>query len=261
MKSRTLILIGVAVFAWTLLLHAPAASLYAWFAPKNSPVQLYGLDGELTEGRLQALGVNGRPVLQSLHWRFQPLWLPLLRAVFHVDGGGQNLSLNGRVALVFGGVNLANTQASGGIKALLGAAGFPFVPVDGQARMDLDSLKLRQGFPQSASGTAELHGLAWTLTKNPMPLGDFKATISTERPTTGTTGANVIKVAIETLSGPLDASGEVHLQADRSYDYDLKIKAKDNADPMLRNMLQSMGQQPDVQGYYHLRNRGSLPGR
>jgi general secretion pathway protein N len=203
------------------------------------------------------LGVNGRPMLQDLRWSFQPWWLPLLRASFHVDGGGSDVNVDGRVALLFGGVNLSSTKAGGSVKALLGLAGFPFVPVDGQTRIKLDSLKLRQGFPQSASGNVEVHGLAWTLVKTPMPLGDFKADISTERPTTGTTGVDTIKLVISTLSGPLDASGEVHLQADRNYDYDLQVKAKSDADPNLRTMLQSLGQ-PDVQGYYHLRNRGKM---
>lgn len=257
MKRRNLILIGVLVFAWTLLMQAPAANLYAWFAPKGDAVQLYGLDGDLGAGRAQALGVNGRPVLQSLHWQFQPWWLPLLRAAFHVSGGGGDVSVDGRVSLLFGGVNLGNTKVGGGLKPLLAVAGFPFVPVDGQAQLDLDSLKLRQGFPQSASGSMEIHSLSWALGKTPLPLGDFKAVISTDRPTTGTTGVDTIKLVISTLSGPLDASGEVHLQADRNYDYDLQVKAKSNADPALHDMLQSLGQ-PDVSGYYHMRNRGKL---
>ena len=259
MKTRTLILIGAVVFVWTLLLNAPAAILYAWFAPKASQVQLYGLEGSLDEGKVQTLGLNGRPLLQNLRWSFQPWWLPLLRAGFHVDGGNQDLNLKGRVALVFGGVNIAATQGTGGVKALAGAAGFPFVPVDGQARFDIDSLKLRKGFPQSVSGTLELHSLAFTLGKDPLALGDFKATLSTQPPPAGTNGSNSIKAVIETLSGPIDASGEMHLQADRSYDYDLQLKAKDNADPNLRNLLQAGGLgQPDTRGYYHLRNRGNL---
>lgn len=260
MKARTLILIGVLVFAWTLLLTAPAANLYAWFAPKAAAVQLYGLEGSLDQGKVQTVGINGRPLLQNLRWDFQPWWLPLLRASFHVDGGGQDLNLKGRVALVFGGVNIASAQGGGGVKALAAIAGFPFVPIDGQARFDIGSLKLRKGFPTSVAGTAELHSLASTLGKDPLPLGDFKATLSNQPPPAGTSGNDSIKIVIETLGGPLDASGEVHVLADRSYDYDLQVKAKDNADPNLRNMLQggSLGQ-PDTRGYYHLRNRGTLP--
>ncbi|MDE0853322.1 MAG: type II secretion system protein N [Nevskia sp.] len=259
MKARTLLLIGLLAFLWTLLLNAPAATLYGWFAPKASPLQLWGMDGSLAQGQVQTLGVNGRPLLQNLRWTFQPWWLPLLRASFHVEGGGQDLNLKGRVALVIGGVNISGAQGGGSVKALAATAGFPFVPVDGQARFDLASLKLRKGLPQSVNGTVELHGLAFTLGKEPMPLGDFKATLSDQPPPAGTNGNNSVKAVIETLAGPIDASGEVHLQADRSYDYDLQVKARDNADPNLRNLLQGGGLgQPDTRGYYHLRNRGSF---
>ncbi|MDR3415843.1 MAG: type II secretion system protein N [Nevskia sp.] len=259
MKTRTLVVVGVLVLIWSLLMHAPAANLYAWFAPKNSPVELYGLDGDIARGKVQTVSLGGHPLLQSLRWRFQPWWLPLLRLSFAVEGG-QDLNLDGRVALgPAGGVDVSGAHAGGGVKAMLGLAGIPFVPVDGQVRLNLDSLKLRKGFPSSAAGTLEVHGLAWTLVKDPQPLGDFKATITTERPTTGTSGGNTIKAVIEPIAGPVDASGEVHLLADRSYDYDLQLKARDSSNATLNNMMQSLGQ-PDTRGYYHLRNRGTLAG-
>ena len=261
MKIRTLILIGGLVFAWTLLVHAPIAVLYGWFAPKATPVQLYGLDGSLDEGRVQSLSLNGRPLLQKLNWTFQPWWLPLLRASFHIEGGGADLNLKGRAAFVIGGINLSSAQGSGSVKGIAGLAGFPFLPADGLARFDIASLKLRKGFPTDVDGTAELHNLSFALGPNPMALGDFKAVLSTVRATTGTSTPDGIKVVLSTIGGPLDVSGEAHLQGDRSYDYDLQIKAKDGADPNLRNMIGAGGLgQPDPNGYYHLRNRGKLPG-
>ncbi len=260
MKTRNLLLIGVLVFVWTLLMNAPVASLYARFPPAASTARLYGLEGGIGQGKAQSLALNGRPLLQNLRWSFQPWWLPLLRASFHVEGGGQDLQLKGRFARVFGGFDIT-AEGGGSIKALAAAGGFPFVPFDGLAHFDLDSLHLRKGFPSSASGVFELHGVAFTLGSNPVALGDFKATISNQKPPAGTSADGSIKVVIETLGGPLDASGEVHLQTDHSYDYDLQFKAKDNADPALRNMLQSGGAgQPDAGGYYHLRNRGIWAG-
>ena len=257
MKLRNLLLIGLAVLLWSLLVHAPAASVYAWLVPAGTPVQLSGVEGDLDQGKVQALALNGRPLLQNLRWSFQPWWLPLLRLSFHVEGGSPDLGFSGRAARVIGGFNLAGIEAQGGLKPLLGLAGVPFVPLDGRVRLDLSSLKLRGNFPSDADGTLEAHGLAWALGQNPMPLGDFKATLSTVGPQAGTAGPNSIRAVIASVAGPLDASGEVHLQADRGYDYDLQLKAKDGADPNLRNMLQSLGQ-PDTNGYYHLRNRGQL---
>jgi general secretion pathway protein N len=257
MKARTIVVIGVLVFLWSLLMHAPAASLYGWLSPPGAPVQLSGIDGDLDQGKLQSLALNGRPLLQNLRWSFQPWWLPLLRLSFHVDGGTPDLGFSGRAARTLGGIDLSGVQLQGGMKSLLGVAGMPFVPMDGRIQLDLHGLKLRNNFPSAADGTLEAHGLAWSLGQNPMPLGDFKATLSTVGPPAGTSGPDSIKAVIATLSGPLDASGEVHLQADHGYDYDLQVKAKDNADPNLSNMLQSLGQ-PDTNGYYHLRNRGKL---
>jgi hypothetical protein len=260
-KVRTLILIGALVFLWTALLHAPAATLYAWFGPKASPVQLYGLEGSLDQGKVQSLGLNGRPLLQNLRWSFQPWWLPLLRASFHVASSSSDLSLKGRAAFVIGGIDLANAEGGGTLKPLLGLAGYAFLPVDGLLHFQLDSLKLRHGFPAAAQGSAELHSLSFALGTNATPLGDFKAVLSTQKPATGTATADAIRIVVSTLGGPLDLSGEVHVQADHSYDYDLQLKAKPGADQNLANLLQGGGLgQPDPNGYYHLRNRGQLPG-
>jgi hypothetical protein len=256
-KTRSLILVGVLVFVWNLLVNAPAASAYAWLAPNAAPLRLFGLEGSFDRGEAQALQLNGHTLMQNLRWSFQPWWLPLARLSFHVEGGNADLSLKGRVARVYGGFNLAGVQGSGSVKALAAASGFPFLPVDGLARVDLDRLALRRGLPRSAGGTIELHGMAFTLGKDPVALGDFKATVSTESPPAGGSSDSRIKVAIESLGGPLDASGELHLQPEGGYDYDLQFKPRDNADPALRNLLQGAGA-PDAQGYYHLRNRGVL---
>ncbi|MBL6751455.1 MAG: type II secretion system protein N [Nevskia sp.] len=251
MKTRTLAIVGAAALAWMLVVRAPAELLYAWLAPKAAAVRAIGLEGSLTEGRAGAVTLNGHPLLTGLHWRFEPWWLPLLRCEFQVDAAGGSLNLAGHAAYSASGVSLRHAQASGPIKALLNAAGLPLAPLDGLARIDLKSLALSHGFPAAAEGTVEAHGLVWMLAKDPLPLGDFKATI--------VSGSDGIAGHIEPLAGPVDLSGEVHLQGDQSYDYDLKLKARPGADPNLLALLQSLGQQ-DTQGYWHLRNRGTLGG-
>ena len=239
MKMRHLLILGGVFFLWALLMNAPAATLNAWFAPKAAPapgatqVQLYGVQGTLDQGSASALGINDRPVVRELRWSFQPWWLPLLRASFHVDGGGDQLRLDGRAAFVFGGVNLASAHVAGGLKALLDIGSLGYAPLDGEGRLDIDSLKLRGGLPAYAVGKAEVHNLAWTLSKDPLVLGDFKADFTT------TDGTITGKISSE--AGAVDATGEVHLKADHSYDYDLRLKTKPGADPMLVNLLDSLG--------------------
>jgi hypothetical protein len=252
MKTRRLWVLGLATFLLALLWRAPAASLYGWSGLRNGPVQALGLDGHLGAGSAAALALGGQPVVQDLRWRFEPWWLLLLRAAFRIEGGGDTFSVNGRLEFTPSGINLKNTRLAGGAKALLAPFGFAFAPIDGQAGLDLSSLSLRDGFPVWAEGVAQIHRLAWTLGRDPLALGDVQATISTAN--------GVVLARIEPLGGPLDVGGDARLTpADRSYELDLQLKAKDLSNTQLSNLLHTLGQ-PDVQGWYHVRNRGKLGG-
>ncbi|MDB5986315.1 MAG: type secretion system protein [Nevskia sp.] len=249
-KRRHLIIVGIVAFAWTLLMHAPAANLYGWFAPKNSPTQLVGIEGSLGEGRLAGITSGGRPLLQALHWRLQPLWLLLLRASFQVDTGAP-IALRGRIGVTPLATHVATAHISGSLKALLGAAGIGYVPIDGIADGDIDQLTLKHGIPTSAQASLQLRGLNWTLAKPALQLGDFRTDISND--------GDTIVAKIQSTAGPMDAQGLAHLNSDGSYDSDIRMKAKADADEMTQNLLHSIGQ-PDAQGYYHAKTRGQLPG-
>jgi hypothetical protein len=251
MKTRTLVMIGLLAFLIFTVLSAPVGTLYGWFGPKTGSVQPLGLDGSLAEGRVAGVLVNGKPTLSDLHWRFKPLQLLLARAGFHVDGGGETLTLDVGIALLPGsGFNLSDTRVAGNVKALLGLAGQAFLPIDGQAGLTLDRFKLRKGFPTLAEGRLQLDHLAWTLSKDPLILGDFEALISTDN--------DRIIAKVQPLAGPLDVGGEIRLlTADRAYEVDLQVKPKPNAEPLVQNLVRSLGQ-PDTQGFWHVRSRGAL---
>ncbi len=149
-----------------------------------------------------------------------------------------------------GGVNLSDGRVAGAMKALLGLAGMGYLPIDGQAGLTVDSLKLRKGFPTSAEGRLQIDRLAWSLSKEPLVLGDFQGLITTE--------GDRILTRVSPLSGPLDVSGEVRLlTVDRAYEVDLQIKPKADAPAMVQNLVRSLGQ-PDPQGYWHVRSKGNL---
>jgi hypothetical protein len=247
---RWLITIGVAAFVWTLLLHAPAATLYGWFATKDAPTQLLGIEGSLAEGRVAGIVSGGRPLLRDVHWQLQPWWLLLLRGSFHVDTGAP-IALRGRVGISPLATHVSSAHISGGLKALLGAAGLAYLPIDGVADGDIDQLTLKHGIPTSAAATLQLRGLNWALAKPPLQLGDFRADISND--------GDAIVAKIQSTTGPTEAQGLARLNADGSYDSDIRLKAKPNADEMTQNLLRSIGQ-PDAQGYYHARSHGQLPG-
>lgn len=251
MKTRSLFLIGAAVFVLSLISTAPVALLYAKLVRGTPNLQPAGLDGTLFRGSASSLLLNGRPVLSNLHWQFHPLGLLLARASFGVDAQG-DLAVDGTVAQrLLGGQSLVDLRATGPLKALLAASGQVGLPVDGQFGLKLDSAQIRSGFVTAAQGELSLNGLRWTLAKDPILLGDFVAHVSTAN--------KQITATLESLAGPLEAGGEVRLLPDRTFEVDLQVKAKPTADALVQNLVRSLGQS-DTQGFFHLRSTGSLGG-
>ena len=250
MKRSVLIGLGAAVFLWTLVTQAPAATLYGWVRPHLTAFTLYGVDGQLADGEATGFAVNGREIDEKLHWHFQPLWLLLGRVGLGIEGSGL-VQLTGGLQTGLGGLRLRKLKGSGDAKAIAGLVGYGFAPIGGNARLDDFSLRMSKGVPVSADGVVELHGLAWAMGPNPAPLGDFRATATTQ-------GDNIL-IKVESLGGPMDANGTITFTPKtQKYDSDLKVHPKDNADPMLRNLLQMSGQPPDATGTYHLKRSGAL---
>jgi hypothetical protein len=249
MKTRTLLIIGVLVFVYTLVVHAPLAPLYGHFKPQAGAVELVGVSGSLGAGSAAGVVVRGQTALRDLHWQFKPLQLLLGRAAFRLLGNGDGLLVDGDAALqANGSLRFDDFRASGPVKSVLAATPL-FLPVDGSLGLQLDHLVLRDGLPATAKGSLALNGLAWKLGRDPMLLGDFEAAVTPD--------ADGLTATIRSLRGPLEASGDAHLKADRSYDLHLQIRPKADAPPPLVNLLRSLGP-PDTQAYYHLRRRGTL---
>jgi hypothetical protein len=250
MKRGLLIGLVAVVFVWTLLVHAPAALVYGWIKARVAAVELYGVDGQLGSGTAEGFSVNGRTIDERVKWDFQPWWLPLGRVAFHVEGTGLS-QLNGGIQVGLGGLRLRGLQGNSDIKGLAGLVGYGFTPVNGAAQVDIALLQLKNGAPVAANGTVDVHGLSWALSQNPVALGDFRATATTE--------SDMIVIKIESPSGPLETSGDIKLTTkDNRYDVDLQLKPKGNPDPVLRNLLESLGP-TDPKGFYHLRRGGTLP--
>lgn len=252
MKVRTLILLGLAGFLAGLVLLAPAAVLYGWFSPKEPPppYQLVGLQGTLSQGKLAALQFGGRPALQNVSWQLRSLALLLGRASFRLEGGGDTLVSGGLSMSMLGTLRLSDFVATGPVKPLLAAAGQAYLPVEGQLRLDLKQLKLRKGLPQSVEGELQMQNLAWTLAREPLLLGDYRADLST-----ADDGSQLAKIS--SVNGPLELSGNGRFGADQSYELELKLRPKPEASAMLRNLISGAGS-PDLQGYYTVRQKGKL---
>lgn len=252
MNRKHLLLIGALTLLLGLIAYAPAATLYRWIAPKNdvSGVEYYGIQGTLSQGQVAAISVRGRTVLSDLHWTFKPLWLLLAQRVFTISGGSEQATLEARLRLTpTGALVIGNLHTSLHLKDLLSAAGQTYLPLDGQIVLDIDSLKFKNSQLQKVTGTAQIRGLAWTLAKEPLSIGDFEAKAST------TDGA--IQILLKSISGPLEVKGEIKIASDQIYRVTLQYRAKAQADPMLRNLVSSAGA-PDAQGWTHYNSQGRL---
>jgi general secretion pathway protein N len=250
---RSALLLGMSGLLTGLLLMAPASLLVHWMGGGDPPpvAQLIGVSGELREGQAAALSINGRPALRDLQWDLRPAWLLLANLSAGVRAQADDSLLQADVS-VWPGKRLraSEVQFSGSIKSLLAAAGQPFVPIDGMARIADGRIALKDGWPSGADARVEIRDLAWTLAATPVVLGDFEIVISD--------ADDGIRARFSALSGPLEVNGEALLKADRSYQLDLGMKPKPEASPVLRNLLASNGA-PDAGGWYHLRQQRQAP--
>ncbi|WP_421794098.1 type II secretion system protein N [Hydrocarboniphaga effusa] len=249
MKKRWPILLGVLVFLYSLVMYAPLAVVYGYLKPEGSTVELRGVAGTLKQGSAAGVVVRGETAVRDLRWTMSVWQLLIGRAAFDFSGSGDGLVLEGHAALpVTGGVRLSDLRASGSVKPLLAALKL-FLPIDGQLGLDAQKLVLDNGFPTQAQGSLTLNRLAWKLGREPLMIGDFQAEV--------VPADEGLAAKIKTLGGPLDASGEAALHADRSYDLHLQIRAKADAPQPLVNMLRTLGA-ADNQGYYHIRRKGQM---
>ena len=250
MNRKWIITIVAVVFIGSLVAQAPAATLYAWFKPKGpTPVELVGLQGTVSAGHASGVNVNNRPALNNLIWTLQPWRLLLGQLGFHLESHGDT-TLDSNVALsIFGSTAVNNTQGVMNLKSLLTAIGQPLLPLDGQARVQMKSLRIKKEQFKSADGRIEIHGLAWTLAQEPIVLGDFAATITTEN--------DIIMVKFEPLAGALELNGTAKLSPDQTYEAALQVRPTPGAPPLLGSLLGSIGP-ADPQGWHHVRQQGRL---
>ncbi|MEQ1440555.1 type II secretion system protein N [Fontimonas sp. SYSU GA230001] len=246
MKLRYLLLAGGVTFAAALLLQAPAALLYAWTlaARSDAPVRLYGVEGTLLSGRALQVSQGSQALLRQLRWTFRPQDLLLGRVGYHLRSDAPPMLVDGVLATGIGGLQVTRAQASGELRALAGAFGQGFVPVNGQVGLQLERLRLAGGWPVAAQGEVRIAGLAWVLGREPVPLGDYRAELTTD--------AGEIVATVGSLGGALEVSGSGRVRPDRSYELDLRLRPGADAAPMLTNLLRQLGA-PDAQGYYRLR--------
>lgn len=252
MKRRNLIILGVGVFLAALLLRTPAVQLQRLFGASlaQAGMQFQGVEGSLSVGRAAQVDLQGNPLVRDLGWNLRAVHLLLGRASFALAGGRDGTLVDGIASVVPSGtLTLQDFRLASPLKGVLAAAGFGYLPLEGQLSLDLSRMKLRERWPRQAQGTLTVRGMGWKLGREAVLLGDYSATLDNE------TGG--VKADIATLSGALEINGQARLGDDRSYEVNLQMRPRPNAPPMVPNLVRNLGA-PDAQGWYHVRRSGKL---
>jgi hypothetical protein len=164
-----------------LVIHAPAATLYAWFAPEPSAVEVRNLSGTLYQGRAAAVLQQGQLRAENLAWTLQPGALLGARLSYALSGQALGGPFTARLgATPTGRVHAAPLLASGDINRLLVSIGQGFLPLAGQWRLELERLVIKDQWPEELVGVATVQNASWTLMRDPLVIGDFEALLSTE---------------------------------------------------------------------------------
>lgn len=249
MKTRWLIIAAVLALLAGALLQAPVAWLAAQAVPADAPVRLLGVSGQLRQGRIQTIEVQGKQ-LGPATWRLNPFSLLWLHPSLNLQLDAPLLARGDLRLSPFGSAHFSDWRATGEVSALAALAGYSFLPVGGQLGLALEHLSIAGPLPDSLAGTADLLNLQWQLGRQKLDLGDVHADLET------VDGEHV--ATLSAPRGPLDLEGTARIDGVGRYDVNVKVKPKADAPPQLVNLLRGLGR-PDTQAWYTLRYRGQLP--
>jgi len=230
-RPAWLIAAGAAAFIVFLVAFLPASVLLR-FLPAE--VSLSGVGGTVWRGEADQVAIRGRPI-GSITWSNRPWRLLLLQldyAVRYLPEGGEvdlDVTLSGPHR-----VGIANARGSLPIMAvdgLLGPAGWKAT-----AELDVDSLVLADGFPESAAGLLVLRDLTAPGPRG-VKIGSFELTLGE-----GAVGSDSIAGRLRDLGGgPMQVRATLELKPDRSYVLSGEVAAGPEAGEAIQRTLRFLG--------------------
>ena len=237
MSTRALVTLATLLFAFTVLLRAPARWLLA--ALPNT-VECQSPTGTLWRGSCAQLQIP-TGTLNQVSWSLHP-W-PLLLGHLDADLRSADAHAAGstRASLRTGG-HLLLSQLHAQLPLDAGYMAFFPAGWSGQVELALDALELRSGQLVSIEGTATARGLARR--NPPMPFGSFELRFA-PGPTSGDDAA--IHGELRDLGGPLAVSGTLSIRNGHEYLLSGLVAARPEADAELAKIIEYIGP-PDAQG-------------
>jgi general secretion pathway protein N len=245
-------LVGLLTYALALIVLLPAQQAYGVAQPylaRSMPVTLHDLGGSVWSGRAGTLAWRSTP-LGALQWELSPWQLLQGRLGVHWQLQDTATALTGHATVRRdGGIALRDVAARfPAAQLMLFNPGLP-IAADGTIAVKLDEARLQPQAAPALRGTV-VWSQALLVAGQPLKLGDLRLTLQPAE-NGGSSGA------ISDGGGPLEISGTVVLDANRSYRLDAKLRARPGADAALGTGLQLLGR-ADARGYHTLRYSGRL---
>lgn len=220
---------GVVTALVGIVAHFPARVALAWFAPPG--IVAWGAEGTIWEGRVAGVLVRGHG-LGSLSWQAQPWSVLALKPAWDLNLRRADGFASGRVAFGL----LSGRQHIRDLEAALELGSLPpgMLPsgTAGQARVSLQRLELRDGWPASVAGRAAVSQLE--LPGVILALGPFEFIFpETDGAPSG---------AINSLGGPLEVAGRIDLPARNQWHFSAELAPGENPPRELVDGLRFVGE-------------------
>jgi general secretion pathway protein N len=241
---KALVAVGLLTFVTAFLLMFPARVAYNWFAPPT--VQVGGLEGSIWSGSAAEASIAGL-YFRGMEWRLRPIRLLAGKIAASVKASPSSGFLEADVALGFGGdVMLTDVNGSLPLSAFAAAARMP--GLSGNASIQFEKFRIRDGLPIAADGTLAVADLVAPMV-DASPIGGYRAEFFTED--------DAVVASVEDMDGVFDLAGSLTISANRKYQFIGKIAATDKTSDKLRQQLRFLGSAND-RGQHDIRLEGQL---
>ena len=243
-SRKSLLLVGLLTFVAAVILMFPARVAYDWFAPPA--VQLSSLEGTIWSGSAAEVSAAGL-YLRDLKWRLRPLRLVTGKVAARIEASPSSGFLETDIAAGLGGViALSNVNASLPLRDFATVARVP--GLGGNASLQFDRLRIRDGLPIAADGTLAVANLVAPMV-DPGSIGGYRAEFFTDD--------NAVVASVEDVNGVFDLAGSLTVSGDRNYQFIGKVAATDGTSEKLRRQLRFLGS-PNDRGQHDIRLEGQL---
>ena len=244
MTRKALVLVGLLTFVPAFIFLFPARVAYDWFVPPA--VQVSGLEGSIWSGSAAEASVAGL-YLRDLRWRLRPSRLLIGNLAASLEASPSSGFLEADVALGFGGVvTLGDVSGSLPLSAFASIARMP--GLSGNASIQFEELRIRDGLPIAADGTLAVDDLVAPMV-DPSPIGGYRAEFFTNE--------SAVVASIEDVDGAFDLAASLTISPDRTYQLIGKVAATDSTSDKLRQQLRFLGS-PNERGQHDIRLEGQL---